>query len=145
MPKATAPARAVGRLTPDGPWVGFVFVQDGHRLVFGLDDGTTLLDSTADPIIRRAGLVAAAIAYVLASLAPAPPDREATQADLAGLIASLAARMEGAERGAAQEALDAIDDGIQPDSVAIRLQQLLPAGVDAVEFLKDRWARLLPG
>ena len=142
MPRTEAPVRAIGRLTPDGPWVGIQPDGAGYRLVFGLAEGALLADATTDPAARRAGLLAAAIAHFLGLLTDPPPELEATQADFAGLLVTLATDREGKARAAAQEALDAIDDGIQADAVALRLQQLLPPGADAVAILRGRIARL---
>jgi hypothetical protein len=79
-----------------------------------------------DAAEARAGLAAAASAYFLASLDPPPPDLEATHADVAALVRSLAAD---------PEAIDAIDDGLPGDAVALRLATLLPADADPVRLL----------
>ena len=134
MPRAVEPVRAIGRLAPGGPQVGIAPAPDGHRLVFGLADGSWLSDPTTDRRDRRAGLVAAAIAFYLGSVVEPPGELEATQADLAQLVGSL--------NGDTRDALDAIDDGLPGDAVALRLQQLLPAGADAMEILRDRYARV---
>jgi hypothetical protein len=134
MRRADEPVRAIGQLSPDGIWVGIEPAVDGYRLVFGHADGPALRDPTTDPFERRAGLVAAAISYFLASLADPPSDLEATQADLAHLVGSLS--------GDTREALDAIDDGLSGEAVAIRLQRLLPTGADPTRILRDRYARL---
>ena len=134
MPPAEEPVRAIGRLSPEGTWVGIEPAVDGYRLVFGPADGPALRDPTTDPFERRAGLVAAAISFFLTSLADPPADLEATQADLAHLVGSLS--------GDTREALDAIDDGLSGEAVAIRLQRLLPTGADATRILRDRYARV---
>lgn len=134
MAPAEEPVRAIGRLTPDGTWVGIEPAVDGYRLVFGQADGPALRDPTTDPFERRAGLVAAAIAFFLASLTDPPAELEATQADLAHLVGSLS--------GETREALDAIDDGLSGEAVAILLQRLLPTGADATRILRDRYARV---
>jgi hypothetical protein len=134
VPQAEEPVRAIGRLDPDGTWVGIEPAVDGYRLVFGRADRPALRDPTTDPFERRAGLVAAAIAFFLASLADPPAELEATQADLAHLVGSLS--------GDTREALDAIDDGLSGEAVAIWLQRLLPTGADATRILRDRYARL---
>ena len=89
MSRAAEPVRAVGRLGPDGSWVGFAPTPDGYRLVFGAADGSVRVDRTDRPSRRRAGLVAVAIAFVLSSLPDPPAELEATQADLARLVRSL--------------------------------------------------------
>ncbi len=146
MSRATGPAggadpgRAVGRLAPDGPWVGFAPTPDGYRLVFGHADGSVEPDPTTDPADRRAGLLAVAIAFFLAALADPPAELEATQADVAGLVRALVTARLG-DPGPEREAVDAIDDGLPGDAVAIRLQRLLPPGGDALTILRAR-ARL---
>jgi hypothetical protein len=110
--------------------------------VFGPAGGPALEDPTTDPADVRAGLVAAAIAFFLAVLDDPPVELEATHADVAGLVRSLAtsptASESDAERLATREAVDAIDDGLPADAVALRLQRLLPPGADAVTIIRDR-------
>jgi hypothetical protein len=108
--------------------------------VFGLPDGPVREDPTTDPAALRAGLVAAAAAYFLAALDDAPAELEATQADVAALVASLATGPRSEHEAAAREAVDAIDDGLPADAVALRLQRLLPPGVDPLTILRDRLA-----
>ncbi len=69
---------ALGRLFPDGPWVGLRRVPGGHQLVFGEVDGSVRAAST-----RPQDLLAAALAYVQEALHDGPPELEATQRDLA--------------------------------------------------------------
>ena len=111
---------AVGRLTADGTWVGLRRSPDGWDLVFGAPDGSVPSDAveTAD----RDALIAAASAYFSEALTDPPAAYEATQADLAALIAWLA-ETEPDRGGAARlrEALDAVDDGLPGDVVAGRL------------------------
>lgn len=144
MRRAAGPIRAIGRLWPDGPWVGFQAASGGYRLVFGADDGLRQPDPTSDPLDRRAGLVAAAIAFFLDCLAGAPAELEATQADIARLVASLATDVTNSEqRAMAGEALDAVDDGLPADAVVLRLLALLPTSdIDAAEILRARYARI---
>jgi hypothetical protein len=104
--------------------------------VFGLPDGRVLEDPTTDPLAIHAGLAAAAFAFFLAVLEEPPVELEATQADVAELVTSLGATGDPVAR----EALDAIDDGLPADAVALRLQRLLPSGTDALEILRDRLA-----
>jgi hypothetical protein len=146
MSRAAEPVRAIGRIPPDGPLVGIEPAGDGYRLAFGLADGTWLADPTTDPLERRAGLVAGAIAFFLASLDDPPAELEATQADLARAVASLDSSLTGREeRATASQALDAIDDGLPADAVALRLLPLLPsAQADPVEILRARYARATP-
>jgi len=137
MPRAVEPVRAIGRLAPRGPLVGFQPAQDGYQLAFGLADGSWFSDPTTERLGRRAGLVAAAIAFYLGSAVDPPGELEATQADMAQLVGSLS--------GDTRDALDAIDDGLPGDAVALLLQRLLPAGADAIEILRDRYARISAG
>jgi hypothetical protein len=131
--------RAIGRLEPDGVWVGFADEAGGYRLVFGSPTGAVVADAATDPGERRAALVAAAIAFYLEALPDPPAELEATQADVARLVASLVTNATSAADAAlGREALDAIDDGLPSDAVALRLQQLLPAGADPLEILRDR-------
>ena len=114
------PPAAVGRLEadPGSPWVGFVHDGDGFSLAFGEPDGS--LSMVRPP--PRIELLALAIAYVTEALPDAPPDLEATHADLAGLLRWLrdsAATPEGA--ALLGEALDAVDDGLAEDVVVHRL------------------------
>lgn len=142
MSRAAEPVRVIGRL-PDGPLVGIEPAGDGYRLVFGLPDGTWLADPTTDPLERRAGLIAGAIAFFLASLDEPPADLEATQADLARVVETLGSSLLTVEeRAMAGQALDAVDDGLPADAVALRLLPLLPpAQADPVEILRARYAR----
>ena len=145
MLRVAGPVRAIGRL-PDGPLVGIQPAGDGYGLAFGLEDGTWLADSTTDPLERRSGLVAGAIAFFLASLEDPPADLEASHADLARVVGSLAAHLTSdEERVTLSQALDAVDDGLPPDAVALRLIPLLPStDADPVEILRARYARANP-
>lgn len=128
--------RAIGRLEPDGPWIGFGFRGAACRIVLGAADG--MRDAPAEPDV----VLALAIAYFTDALAEAPPEVEATQADLSRLIRHLAARIADAGRRATlREALDAIDDGLAGDAVAGRLEaarSARDAGLDPVEVLLAR-------
>jgi hypothetical protein len=139
MQRAAAPlesARAIGRLEPDGPWLGFGFRGEALRIVIGAPDG--LRDAPAEPDV----VLALAIAYFTEALAEAPPEVEATQADLSALIGALIGRVpQAARRARLVEALDAIDDGLAGDAVAGRLaaaRSQKDAGVDPVELLLAR-------
>jgi hypothetical protein len=142
MPRVAEPVRAIGRL-PDGSLVGIEPASDGYGLAFGLPDGTWLADPTTDPLERRYGLVAGAIAFFLASLDDPPADVEATHADLARVVESLAPGLTSdEERATLSQALDAVDDGLPADAVALRLLPLLPSpDADPVEILGARYAR----
>ncbi len=143
MTPAAGPVRAFGRLRPDGPWVGFEPGPGGYRLVVGWPDGTIRADRTEDPTEIRDGLVAGAIGFYLATFDDPPVELEATQADLGALVGHLVAHdRDPGWVTEATEALDAIDDGLAGDAVALRLQRLLPRGSDALEILHRRAASL---
>jgi hypothetical protein len=108
--------------------------------VFGLAGVAVVEDPTTDPLDRRKGLAAAAAAYFLAALDDPPVELEATQADVAALVTTLATGTGSEHDAAAREALDAIDDGLPADAVALRLQRLLPPGADPLTILRDRLA-----
>lgn len=116
---APRPACALGRLEPDGPWIGFVLERGAARLVIGLGDG-----ELRSALATRDQLLAAAIAY-FSDLFPDPPQElEATHGDVADLMRLLAgAADDGAQRAALIEALDAIDDGLAADAVVSRLME----------------------
>jgi len=141
--RAGGPVRVIGRLMPSGAWVGIEPVAGAHRLVFGTPDGTWLPDQGDDPAAARSALVAAAILYFLASLPDPPGELEATQADMAALLTDLLARSIGPDRSLAEEALDAVDDGLPADAVVLRLQRLLPADSrDPADLLEGRYRTL---
>ena len=109
-------ACAIGRTRPTGPWIGFAADADGYRLVVG--DGRDERSRPADAGV----MLALAIAYFEEAFQDAPADREATHADLSALVRHVAEREVSPElRVALAEAVDAIDDGLPGDAVAIRL------------------------
>ena len=148
VPQTEAP-RAIGRLGPNGPWIGFDRAEGTYRFIVGA--GGRVLAGPADADL----LIAVAIAHFAEALEGAPPDLEATQADLSVLVAYLVDLAEDARRRALlQEALDAIDDGLAGNAVA----GLLAAArgperetddraepVDPVELLAGRADKLLRG
>jgi hypothetical protein len=131
---------AIGRLAPGGPWIGFQADAGGYRFVVGIDG--TLRSSEADVDL----LLALAIAYFTEALDGAPPDLEATQADMSALVADLAQRETDAEaRSLLREALDAIDDGLAGEAVAGRLAAARPQvaeATDPIELLRARGTEL---
>jgi hypothetical protein len=135
LQSAEAPC-AVGRLTPQGPWIGFQPAASGYRFVVGLNGA--LRSSKADVDL----LLALAIAYFTEAFEGAPPEMEATQADLSALITDLSQRETDSEaRRLLREALDAIDDGLAGDAVAGRLAAARPAltePIDPIELLRTR-------
>jgi hypothetical protein len=135
--------RAIGRLEPDGPWIGFDHTGDQYRFI--VDSRGTLHAAPADADL----LLALAIAHFTEACHGAPPDLEATQADLSALVRHL---MQGAtdprQRALLAEAQDAIDDGLAGDAVANRLavaRGALNERVDPVELLLARAEELLRG
>ena len=140
MPRTEDPVRAIGFLQDGGPWVGFEHAGGGHRLVYGQPDGALFVDPSTDPTSRRRGLLAAAIAYFTDALPDPPDEMAATQADLARLVRELEslAATDG-ERRLVDEAIDAIDDGLAGDAVALRLAALDPGlPADPVDVLWER-------
>ena len=109
-------ACAIGRASPDGPWIGFAADPSGYRLVVAGAGGER--SRPADTGV----LLALAIAYFEEALEGAPADREATHADLSALVRHVAEHEAQPEmRVALAEAVDAIDDGLPGDAVANRL------------------------
>jgi hypothetical protein len=126
--------RAIGRLEPIGAWVGFGFRDGSARIV--VDSGARIRDAAADADL----LLALAIAYFTQALDEAPGDLEATQSDMSGLVRHLIDGEAMADRRAMlREALDAIDDGLAGDAVAVRLaaaRSPARAQLDPVELLR---------
>ncbi|HEX3220388.1 MAG TPA: hypothetical protein VHU77_10260 [Candidatus Limnocylindria bacterium] len=105
--------RAIGRIRPDGPWVGFGWRTDGPRLAVG--DGSTIREGPA----QRDVLLALAIAYFEEAFENPPQDMEASHEDLSSLVRDVASGEESSERRRLlSEAIDAIDDGLAGDAVA---------------------------
>ena len=135
--------RAIGRLGPNGPWIGFVAHSGGYRLAIGHADRSLSADADIDL------LLALGIAYFTEALDDPPPELEATQADLSALVARLAdAEVDAGRRHLLSEALDAIDDGLAGDAVASRLaaaRKPETQGVDAIELLRTSGAQIVGG
>jgi hypothetical protein len=131
MQRTAAPleaVRAVGRLEADGPWIGFGYRSGAPRFVVGATDW--LRDEPADQDL----ILALAIAYFAGAVAEAPPDLEATQSDLSGLVRHLiSAEADPEGRALLGEAMDAIDDGLAGDAVAEKLEAARSNRVDAVD------------
>jgi hypothetical protein len=112
-------ARAIGRLTSGGVWVGLLRAARGWELVFGSPSG---LLRPAVGERERELLLLAATAYFEERLADPPPELEATHQDLADLLAWLTASENDAlRRRLLREALDAIEDGLAGETVIARL------------------------
>jgi hypothetical protein len=103
--------------------VGFIANGAGFHLAFA-QPGEAVTISQAQGSTRIAELLAATIAYFEEALEPPPPELEATQADLAGLLSWMAAtEPDAGRRRVVREALDAIDDGLAGDAVVARLSE----------------------
>jgi len=132
---------AIGRIRPDGPWVGFQPAPDGHQLVAG--DATRTRASHADADV----LLALAIAYFEEAFDDPPPELEASHEDLSALVRHVAAgEGDPARRQLLAEAIDAIDDGLAGDAVANRLSALrTDEQADPVDLLVTLAEELLQG
>jgi hypothetical protein len=128
------PACAIGRLEPDGPWIGVApTVDDGYALTLGVPDGS--LQLAADP----ADLAALALAWFEESLVEPPEALAATLGDVAAIVRHAAERVTDPDAHRAFDlAVDAIDDGLAADVVIDRLARALGDGVDAVAHLRRR-------
>ena len=118
-------ARAIGRIRPDGPWIGFQAMPGAYRLVAGAPAGTRARNADADQ------LLALAIAYFEEAFADAPAELEATHEDLSELVRHVASlEKDPARKRLLAEAVDAIDDGLAGDAVANRLAAARPGKSD---------------
>jgi hypothetical protein len=132
-------ACAIGRVAPDGPWVGFAPTMDGgYDLVVG-DAGRS----------RRAPmapdeLVALAAAYFEESLDAPPDELAATHGDIAALVRHAAEHeADPVRRRVLAEAVDAIDDGLAADVTIARLTRAMGGGADATSRVRRRVDELL--
>lgn len=132
------PACAVGRLDPDGPWIGFApTLDDGYALTVRSAGHTR--QQPAHPV----DLVALAVLYFEDAVDAPPEELAATHGDIRAIVRHAAERVESpALRRAHDEAVDAIDDGLAADVVIERLGRALGDGVDAVAHLRRRLATL---
>ncbi len=120
--------RAIGRLGPGGPWIGFGLRGTAWRCLVGSDDAVREAPADADL------LLALAIAHFAEAFDEAPPDIEATQSDLSALVRHLIHTQPEVERRALlTQALDAIDDGLAGDAVAGRLAAARSPGSEGVD------------
>ena len=128
-------ACAIGRVSPDGPWVGFAPTLDDRyaMVVGGIPGGSRQLAATADD------LLALALAYFEESLDPPPDDLAATHGDIGSLVRHLAEH-EPTEvrRRLLAEAVDAVDDGLAADVTIGRLTKLLGDEADASSRIRRR-------
>ncbi len=127
---------AIGRLEPDGPWVGFARGEGRYRLAVGGAD--TVATANADDDL----LLALAIVYFESTLDDPPPSIEATHADMSELVRSVAgAAVDEPTRRLLSEAVDAIDDGLGEDEVIGRLVAARGAAMeqaDPLGLLRER-------
>ena len=132
------PACAVGRLDPDGPWIGFApSLDDGYVLTMGGTDGGP---GGAAPVPAAPhDLIALAILYFEDAGADAPEELAATIGDSGAAVRHAAERItDAASRRSFDEAVDAIDDGLATDVVLERLARALGDGADASAHLRRR-------
>ena len=137
----SAPACTVGRLGPDGPWVGFApAFDDGYLFVVGVDGATHR--SPAEP----EDLLALAIAYFEEALEEPPEELAATHGDIGALVRHVAEAVTDPDaRRRYAEAIDAIDDGLAADIVIERLSRLFHDGGEATARLRRRSADVATG
>lgn len=119
------PIFAVGRLAPRGPLIAVRRTAAGYEVEWtGPGESAPRSRRSAD----RRVLLAAALAFVEDLLASPPAELEATHRDLADLVRWLAASEQVPEiADLLRRALDAIDDGLDPDTVSSRLGEALRA------------------
>jgi hypothetical protein len=138
----TVVACAVGRIGPDGPWVGFApTLEDGYAIVAGTDDGRSASGPTTPD-----DLIALAIAYFADELPEPPEALAATHGDIGALVRHVAATESDVERAQRLgEAIDAIDDGLAADVVVGGLSRCLIGDEEPVARLRRRTDELLGG
>ena len=135
------PACAVGRLDPDGPWIGFApSLDDGYALTVAaaaVPGGAYRVPAAPHD------LIALAILYFEDAHAAPPEEFAATLGDIGAVVRHAAERITDAPaRRAFDEAVDAIDDGLAADVVLDRLARALGDGADATAHLRRRVAAL---
>lgn len=133
-------ACAVGRIGPDGPWVGFApTLDDGYALVVG---GTA--DTSRRAPAAGDDLVALATVYFDETLDEPPDDLAATLGDIGALVRHVAEHEHDPERRRLLgEAIDAVDDGLAADVTIARLGRALGDGVDATARIRGRVREIL--
>jgi hypothetical protein len=133
-------ACAVGRLGPDGPWVGFApTLDDGYALVIGPPSGGSVR-ADAD----AADLLALALLYFEESLDEPPEELAATLGDIGALVRHVAEHeADPARRRLLAEAVDAVDDGLATDVTLARLGRALGDGAEASARIRRRVSEML--
>ena len=130
----------VGRIGPDGPWIGFApSVDDGYLLV--VERGSVVRRASADDT----DLLCLAIAYFEDELGEPPERLAATHADIGSLVRHVAERTEPEARALLAQAVDAIDDGLAGDAVIAALTRCLPPGTDPLGRLGRRAREAIAG
>ena len=123
----------VGRLGDDGPWLGFApSLDDGYLLVATDGMVTHRMPATPDDLLSLA------VAYFEDVLGEPPEDLAATHADIGALVRHVAQRADAGRHGRLAEAVDAIDDGLDGDTVIAALSRCLEPGLDPLERLARR-------
>ena len=134
-------ACAVGRIGPDGPWVGFApTIDDGYALVVGgLRDGPRRVRADGRDLLALATL------YFEEALDEPPEELAATLGDIGSLVRHVAEHeMEPDRRRLLGEAVDAVDDGLAADVTIARIGRALGDDVDAAALIRGR-VRALSG
>jgi len=133
-------ACAVGRVAPDGPWVGFApTLDDTYALVVGeLAGGPRQVEADADDLLSLA------LAYFEETLDPPPDELAATHGDIGALVRHVAEHEPDPERRRLLgEAVDAVDDGLAADATIARLTRALGDGADATSRIRRRVSDLM--
>ena len=133
-------ACAVGRIGPDGPWVGFApTIDDAYALIVGdLPGGPRQLDAEGDDLLSLA------LAYFEESLDPPPDELAATHGDIGALVRHVAEHeTDPMRRRLLGEAVDAVDDGLAADVTIARLTMAIGDGGDATTRLRRRVSDLV--
>ena len=128
-------ACAVGRIGPDGPWVGFApTIDDGYALVVGgLRDGPRRVRADGRDLLALATL------YFEEALDEPPEELAATLGDIGSLVRHVAEHeMEPDRRRLLGEAVDAVDDGLAADVTIARIGRALGDDVDAAALIRGR-------
>lgn len=136
------PACAVGRIDPDGRWVGFApTIDGGYALVVGDRDGRTRRGDAS-----QVDLLSLAAAYFEESLDEPPEDLAATHGDIGALVRHVAEHEREVERRRMlDEAVDAIDDGLAVDVVIARIGRVLTENWNPAAHLGQRARGILRG
>lgn len=134
------PACAVGRLDPDGPWIGFApSLDDDYALTVGGASGPDGRGGASRVPAEPRDLIALAILYFEDASAEPPEQLAATLGDIGALVRHAAERItDASSRRAFDEAVDAIDDGLAADVVLDRLARAFGPGADAAAHLRVR-------